>query len=216
MSSGFPCTHQAKLWGSSGFPCTHHAKLWRSPRFPCTHHAKLWSPQGFRAPTMPNYGGPRGFPAPTMQNYGGPRGFPAPTMPNERPLKAQFPLASPAILRPASSDPTASLQQVSKHTRAVSKPIPTEAKDAKYYERRKLNNLAAKRSRDLRKQRMEGLLISTCKLQKEQASLDDEERAKTQTVRDLCILLNEDPEDMFRKALAWAENAVKQQSAHKK
>ncbi|XP_025084682.1 cell death specification protein 2-like [Pomacea canaliculata] len=118
-----------------------------------------------------------------------------------------FPLASLAIPGAASSDPTlanASLKQVSKpdvkHTRAASKPIPTEMKDAKYNERRKLNNLAAKWSRDLCKQRMEEQVICTRNLQEEQISLDEEERVQTQRVRDLCILLYEDPEDIFRKA----------------
>lgn len=37
--------------------------------------------------------------------------------------------------------------------RGEKKPIPETLKDEKYYERRKRNNLAAKKSRDARKQR---------------------------------------------------------------
>lgn len=41
----------------------------------------------------------------------------------------------------------------SKHQRSEKKPIPDNQKDEKYYERRKRNNQAAKKSRDARKVR---------------------------------------------------------------
>lgn len=110
----------------------------------------------------------------------------------------------------------ASLQQVPKpdrkYTRAVRKPIPTELKDEKYNERRKLNTLAARRSRDKRKQLVEELAIHTRRLQEEEVCLEEEQRVKIQRVRDLCILCGEEPDEMLRKVHMWADYAVNLQS----
>ena len=48
----------------------------------------------------------------------------------------------------------------SRRPRSEKKPIPDEQKDEKYYERRKRNNQAAKKSRDARKIREDQVRIS--------------------------------------------------------
>ncbi|XP_069159981.1 uncharacterized protein [Procambarus clarkii] len=64
--------------------------------------------------------------------------------------------------------------------RGEKKPIPDTLKDDKYYERRKRNNLAAKKSRDARKQREDQVAIRASILEKENAIL----RAQVATLRD--------------------------------
>nr|XP_053633093.1 transcription factor ces-2-like [Cherax quadricarinatus] len=64
--------------------------------------------------------------------------------------------------------------------RGEKKPIPETLKDDKYYERRKRNNLAAKKSRDARKQREDQVAIRASILEKENAIL----RAQVATLRD--------------------------------
>ncbi|PVD27699.1 hypothetical protein C0Q70_12870 [Pomacea canaliculata] len=178
-------------------------------------------PQIFPIPTMPHQHPlpPHGFPVPTMphQHPLPPHCFHTATMPFQGLLPAQCPLASPSIPGPALIIPTiASLQQMPKpdrkYTRAVRKPIPSELKDEKYNERRKLNTLAARRSRDKRKQRVEELAIHTRRLQEEEVSLEEEQRVKIQRVRDLCILCGEEPDEMLRKVHMWADYAVNLQS----
>ncbi|CAG7819892.1 unnamed protein product [Allacma fusca] len=49
------------------------------------------------------------------------------------------------------------------------RPIPNEQKDGKYFERRRRNNLAAKKSRDARKTREDQLAMRVAHLEKENA-----------------------------------------------
>ena len=58
-----------------------------------------------------------------------------------------------------------------RRTRSEKKPIPDEQKDARYYERRKRNNMAAKKSRDQRKFREDALSGRANVLEKENAVL---------------------------------------------
>ncbi|XP_076304986.1 uncharacterized protein LOC143222400 [Tachypleus tridentatus] len=64
--------------------------------------------------------------------------------------------------------------------RSEKKPIPTNLKDEKYFERRKRNNLAAKKSRDTRKARENEIAFRACFLEKENAIL----RAQVATLRE--------------------------------
>jgi hypothetical protein len=50
-----------------------------------------------------------------------------------------------------------------KRPRGEKKPIPEDQKDEKYYERRKRNNQAAKKSRDARKIREDQVRPSVCR-----------------------------------------------------
>lgn len=95
-----------------------------------------------------------------------------------------FVLVSAAAAASASS-PTlaralAAVQQTQKRPRSEKKPIPTEQKDTKYFERRKRNNMAAKKSRDARKAREDEIAIRASFLEKENAIL----RAQVGTLRE--------------------------------
>lgn len=70
--------------------------------------------------------------------------------------------------------------QNQKRPRSEKKPIPTDQKDNKYFERRKRNNQAAKKSRDARKAREDEIAFRATFLEKENAIL----RAQTQTLRE--------------------------------
>ena len=70
--------------------------------------------------------------------------------------------------------------QNQKRPRSEKKPIPKDQKDNKYFERRKRNNQAAKKSRDARKAREDDIAIRAVFLEKENAVL----RAQTATLRD--------------------------------
>nr|XP_022291222.1 D site-binding protein-like isoform X3 [Crassostrea virginica] len=74
----------------------------------------------------------------------------------------------------------AAVQQTQKRPRSEKKPIPTDQKDTKYFERRKRNNLAAKKSRDARKAREDEIAIRASFLEKENAIL----RAQVGTLRE--------------------------------
>lgn len=74
----------------------------------------------------------------------------------------------------------AAVQQTQKRPRSEKKPIPTEQKDTKYFERRKRNNMAAKKSRDARKAREDEIAIRASFLEKENAIL----RAQVGTLRE--------------------------------
>ncbi|XP_062566919.1 D site-binding protein-like isoform X2 [Saccostrea cucullata] len=74
----------------------------------------------------------------------------------------------------------AAVQQTQKRPRSEKKPIPNEQKDGKYFERRKRNNLAAKKSRDARKAREDEIAIRASFLEKENAIL----RAQVGTLRE--------------------------------
>ncbi|XP_067140607.1 transcription factor ces-2-like [Centruroides vittatus] len=80
---------------------------------------------------------------------------------------------SPAITR-------ALVSTIPRRQRSEKKPIPDELKDDKYYERRKRNNVAAKKSRDARKAREDEIALRACFLEKENAIL----RAQVATLRE--------------------------------
>merc|ERR1711884_426879 len=69
---------------------------------------------------------------------------------------------------------------VPRRPRGEKKPIPEDLKDGKYFERRKRNNLAAKKSRDQRKVRESQVCQRATLLEKENAVL----RAQVGTLRD--------------------------------
>merc|ERR1712243_99436 len=69
---------------------------------------------------------------------------------------------------------------VPRRPRGEKKPIPEDLKDNKYFERRKRNNLAAKKSRDQRKIREDQICQRATMLEKENAVL----RAQVGTLRD--------------------------------
>ena len=71
-------------------------------------------------------------------------------------------------------------QQTQRRPRSEKKPIPEELKDDKYFERRKRNNNAAKKSRDARKAREDEIAIRASFLEKENAIL----RAQVATLRE--------------------------------
>jgi hypothetical protein len=60
---------------------------------------------------------------------------------------------------------------VPRRPRGEKKPIPSEQRDDRYYERRKRNNLAAKKSRDQRKTREDTIAVRATFLEKENAAL---------------------------------------------
>lgn len=85
----------------------------------------------------------------------------------------------------AGSSPTlaralAAVQQTQKRPRSEKKAFPLEQKDGKYFERRKRNNMAAKKSRDARKSREDEIAIRASFLEKENAIL----RAQVATLRE--------------------------------
>lgn len=86
-----------------------------------------------------------------------------------------FPGPSTAIARALSLT-----QQQQRRPRSEKKPIPEDLKDTKYYERRKRNNHAAKKSRDARKAREDEIAIRASFLEKENAIL----RAQVATLRE--------------------------------
>merc|ERR1711911_253310 len=71
--------------------------------------------------------------------------------------------------------------------RSEKKPIPDDLKDMKYYERRRRNNLAAKRSRDMRKNREDQVTVRANYLEKENSIL----RAQVATLRDEAFALKQ-------------------------
>ncbi|XP_062566921.1 hepatic leukemia factor-like isoform X4 [Saccostrea cucullata] len=96
-----------------------------------------------------------------------------------------LPPTPPAAAAASASSPTlaralAAVQQTQKRPRSEKKPIPNEQKDGKYFERRKRNNLAAKKSRDARKAREDEIAIRASFLEKENAIL----RAQVGTLRE--------------------------------
>lgn len=81
---------------------------------------------------------------------------------------------------PALARAIAAVQQTQKRPRSEKKPIPEDQKDNKYFERRKRNNNAAKKSRDARKAREDEIAIRASFLEKENAIL----RAQVATLRE--------------------------------
>ena len=68
----------------------------------------------------------------------------------------------------------------SRRARSEKKAIPEDLKDNKYFERRKRNNTAAKKSRDARKSREDDVAVRAAFLEKQNAIL----RAQVGTLRD--------------------------------
>ncbi|KPJ19887.1 Cell death specification protein 2 [Papilio machaon] len=64
-----------------------------------------------------------------------------------------------------------SLSDVEVRRRGEKRPIPAELKDEKYFERRRRNNQAAKKSRDARRVREDQIAWRACYLEQENASL---------------------------------------------
>ncbi len=85
-----------------------------------------------------------------------------------------LPGPTPAIAR------ALSIAQTPRRARSEKKPIPDDLKDNKYFERRKRNNTAAKKSRDARKAREDEIAIRASFLEKENAIL----RAQVATLRE--------------------------------
>ncbi|CAH1774175.1 unnamed protein product [Owenia fusiformis] len=91
------------------------------------------------------------------------------------------PLLDPSLgSAPALAHAVAISQQSQKRPRSEKKPIPDDAKDDKYFDRRKRNNQAAKKSRDARKAREDEIAIRASFLEKENAIL----RAQVATLRE--------------------------------
>ncbi|CAG2185850.1 unnamed protein product [Mytilus edulis] len=89
-------------------------------------------------------------------------------------------LAAAASASPTLARALAAVQQTQKRPRSEKKAIPDEQKDGKYFERRKRNNNAAKKSRDARKSREDEIAIRASFLEKENAIL----RAQVGTLRE--------------------------------
>ena len=75
---------------------------------------------------------------------------------------------------------------VPRRPRGEKKPIPDEQKDERYYERRKRNNLAAKKSRDQRKMREDAIAMRASLLEKENAVL----RTQVSALREVTSFCN--------------------------
>lgn len=75
--------------------------------------------------------------------------------------------------------------QPARRPRSEKKPMPVDQKDNKYFERRKRNNQAAKKSRDARKAREDDIAIRATFLERENAML----RVQTATLREEAISL---------------------------
>ena len=75
---------------------------------------------------------------------------------------------------------------VPRRPRGEKKPIPDEQKDERYYERRKRNNLAAKKSRDQRKMREDAIAMRASLLEKENAVL----RTQVSALREVASFCN--------------------------
>ncbi|XP_060591508.1 hepatic leukemia factor-like isoform X2 [Ruditapes philippinarum] len=91
----------------------------------------------------------------------------------------EAPLPDP-VTNPTLARALAAVNQGQKRPRSEKKAIPDDAKDDKYFERRKRNNNAAKKSRDARKAREDEIAIRASFLEKENAIL----RAQVTTLRE--------------------------------
>ncbi|XP_014256203.1 basic leucine zipper transcriptional factor ATF-like 3 [Cimex lectularius] len=93
-----------------------------------------------------------------------------------------YPYTSPPILSLPQTDIKSALRTVGspRRPRSEKKPIPVEQKDEKYYERRKRNNQAAKKSRDARRLREDHIALRASMLEHENAVL----RAQVITLRE--------------------------------
>lgn len=111
-------------------------------------------------------------------------------------VAAAFSLQRDMLTQPASHscDPSQSVlvakalaSATTRRPRSEKKPIPDDLKDNKYYERRRRNNLAAKRSRDARKTREDHVTLRANYLEKENSIL----RAQVATLRDEAFALKQ-------------------------
>ncbi len=112
----------------------------------------------------------------------------------QRDMMNNQPAAGNANLGSLSPDPSQSVlvakalaSATMRRPRSEKKPIPDDLKDQKYYERRRRNNLAAKRSRDARKTREDHVTIRANFLEKENSIL----RAQVATLRDEAFALKQ-------------------------
>ncbi|XP_046975374.1 transcription factor ces-2-like [Vanessa cardui] len=78
-----------------------------------------------------------------------------------------LPLCSPL----STSNVSSTLCDMESRRRGEKRPIPAELKDEKYFERRRRNNQAAKKSRDARRMREDQIAWRACLLEQENASL---------------------------------------------
>ncbi|KAK7073838.1 sequence-specific DNA binding, partial [Halocaridina rubra] len=92
-------------------------------------------------------------------------------------------------LEPTSLFTRCLVSAVNRRTRGEKKPIPDTQKDEKYFERRKRNNLAAKKSRDNRKQREDQVALRACHLEKENAVLRAQVAALREEANHLRLIL---------------------------
>ncbi|XP_014665110.1 PREDICTED: D site-binding protein-like [Priapulus caudatus] len=83
-------------------------------------------------------------------------------------------------LGPVMARAIAATTSAQRRPRTEKRPVPSESKDVRYYERRSRNNSAAKKSRDMRKEREDEIAVRACFLEKENAVL----RAQVSTLRD--------------------------------
>jgi len=98
--------------------------------------------------------------------------------------------AAPGPMSPLGGDPMSaygSRSRAPSKRRSMKKPVLDEMKDDKYFERRKKNNLAAKRSRDARKMREEDIARRATYLQKENDAL----KTQMETLREEAYALRQ-------------------------
>ncbi|CAH2100556.1 unnamed protein product [Euphydryas editha] len=86
-----------------------------------------------------------------------------------------LPLCSPRFpvfsILVSATNVSASVCDMESRRRGEKRPIPAELKDEKYFERRRRNNQAAKKSRDARRMREDQIAWRACLLEQENASL---------------------------------------------
>ena len=111
---------------------------------------------------------------------------------------------------------------VPRRPRGEKKPIPSEQRDDRYYERRKRNNLAAKKSRDQRKMREDNVVChilgrkQSVRMGKTESKIDRETENVFNHIiqRKFPILSNinlkyQDPDSIFKRAGSMCHNHLK-------
>ncbi|XP_068626144.1 uncharacterized protein [Battus philenor] len=99
----------------------------------------------------------------------------------------------PVVTTPLLS-PSTGVGDADVRRRGEKRPIPTEMKDEKYFERRRRNNQAAKKSRDARRIREDQIAWRACYLEQENATLRAHVAALRQEALALRALLARAPE----------------------
>ncbi len=110
----------------------------------------------------------------------------------EKPIILPLPIFSDNLIALAlakSAIPSASASLPLRRPRGEKRPIPEDEKDSRYYERRKRNNLAAKKSRDSRKRREDRIAKRAAELESENAALRLEMASLRQEMTTLQTLL---------------------------